>query len=173
MSDAKTAFENVRQAFLSREPGRAIGRGLPVGDFLEAHRWELLREEPGKMRLGIHMPAHVRNAMGQLFGGFTPTYVDLIAILTCRAARAESENRNWIVTKSMQVEYIEPVMDGFADIKPGAFGHAPATRRIGERRSGAASSPPGMRWSANVQGTDPPRACATRRPAVRPSSWKP
>ena len=113
MSDAKTAFENVRQAFLSREPGRAIGRGLPVGDFLEAHRWELLREEPGKMRLGIHMPAHVRNAMGQLFGGFTPTYVDLIAILTCRAARAESENRNWIVTKSMQVEYIEPVMDDF------------------------------------------------------------
>jgi len=113
MNDAKTSFENVRQAFLSRETGRAIGRGLPVGDFLEAHRWELLREEPGKIRLGIHMPAHVRNAMGQLFGGFTPTYVDLIAILTCRAARAESENINWIVTKSMQVEYIEPVMDGF------------------------------------------------------------
>jgi acyl-coenzyme A thioesterase PaaI-like protein len=107
------AFAQVRQAFGQRQPGRAIGRGFAIGDFLEAYDWEVLEEGPGELRLRCRLPARVTNPLGQLFGGFTPTYIDLIALLTCRAGRSEDENRAWIATRSMQIEYVEPLQDGF------------------------------------------------------------
>ena len=76
--------EPVARSWTTTEPGRVIGRGHPAGDFLEAWAWDLLEEDEGHIRVLAHLPDHVRNPRGQVFGGFTPTYVDLIALLTVR-----------------------------------------------------------------------------------------
>jgi acyl-coenzyme A thioesterase PaaI-like protein len=98
------------------EAGRLIGRGHPAGDFLEAYDWEVLEEGPGRLRLSVHIPDHVRNPRGQLFGGFTPTYVDLVALFTFRAGERGGEWRSWLATLRMEVEYLEPVLGDRVEI---------------------------------------------------------
>jgi len=90
-------------------PGRLIGPGHPAGDFLDAPRWEILEEGPGWLRLACPLPERVRNPRGQLFGGFAPTYVDLIALLTLRAGARREERPAWLATVSMRLDYYEPV----------------------------------------------------------------
>ena len=85
-----------------------IGRGHPAGDFLEAHEWRVLAREPGRYLLDAHLPAHVRNPRGTMFGGFIPTYVDLVAIYTARALFPEADG---FITVSLHVDYLEPVVD--------------------------------------------------------------
>src|SRR3954468_19112206 len=94
------------------EPGRLVGRGHPAGDFLEAWAWDVLEEGDGYVRVSAHVPDHVRNPRGQLFGGFTPTYVDLVALFTIRAGpeRLTGGPRNWLGTTSMRLDYFEPVV---------------------------------------------------------------
>ena len=116
MSERKKPGEvspEVRRAFEARPPGRLLNRGHPIGDFLEAHEWDLLEERRGFLRLRIHLPAHVRNPRGQLFGGFTPTYVDLIALLTCRTGESADAPRHWLATMNMHVDYLDPITDDF------------------------------------------------------------
>ena len=95
------------------EPGRLVGRGHPAGDFLEAWKWEILDEAVGRIRVRAHLPQHVKNPRGQLFGGFTPTYVDLIALFTTRAGPERVRPRtpgSWMATTSMRVDYFEPII---------------------------------------------------------------
>jgi acyl-coenzyme A thioesterase PaaI-like protein len=97
-------------AWAAPEPGRLVGRGHPAGDFLEAHAWEIVDEDEGFLRLDVHLPDQVKNPRGQLFGGFTPTYVDLVALFTVRAGPArQSGPRVWLATTSMRLDYFEPV----------------------------------------------------------------
>ena len=72
----------------------------------------MLEESEGGLRIGAHLPAHVRNPRGQLFGGFTPTYVDLVALFTVRAGtpRQAGEFRTWLATTNMRVDYFEPIV---------------------------------------------------------------
>lgn len=95
-----------------REPGRLIGRGHPAGDFLEAWAWDVRYEARGELRLDAHLPGHVRNPRGQLFGGFTPTYVDLVSLLTVRAGiePGTREHGSWLATSSMHIDYFEPIL---------------------------------------------------------------
>ena len=104
--------EPIARPWASPEPGRLVGRGHPAGDFLEAWAWDLLEEGDGYVRVSAHLPDHVRNPRGQLFGGFTPTYVDLIALFTVRsrAQRVEQRGRQWLATTSMRVDYFEPIV---------------------------------------------------------------
>jgi acyl-coenzyme A thioesterase PaaI-like protein len=98
------------RAWTTREPGRLIGRGHPAGDFLEAYDWMLLVEEPGHLRVQCNLPQHVRNPRGQLFGGFTPTYVDMIALMTVHAGEDRAARpRTWLATINMRVDYFEPI----------------------------------------------------------------
>jgi acyl-coenzyme A thioesterase PaaI-like protein len=101
-------------AWRTAEPGRLVGRGHPAGDFLEAYDWEVLHEEVGYLRVSAHVPEHVKNPRGQLFGGFTPTYVDLIALFTCRAGPERQAPRDpmrqWMATTSMRLDYFEPIV---------------------------------------------------------------
>src|SRR5258706_12978389 len=81
----------------SPEPGRLIGRGHPAGDFLEAWAWDVLEEGDGVLRILAHLPNQVRNPRGQLFGGVTPTYVDLVSLFAARsrAQRAAQPEPRW------------------------------------------------------------------------------
>src|SRR3954451_5408218 len=95
------------------EPGRLVGRGHPAGEFLEAWKWDVLDEDVGRLRVVAHLPEHVKNPRGQLFGGFTPTYVDLIALFTTRAGPDRRKPRtpgSWMATTSMRVDYFEPIV---------------------------------------------------------------
>jgi acyl-coenzyme A thioesterase PaaI-like protein len=75
----------------------------------------VLDERDGYLRLGVHLPDTVKNPRGQLFGGFTPTYVDLVALFTVRAgperhARMTSGTSGWLATTNMRVDYFEPIV---------------------------------------------------------------
>src|SRR5262249_9158833 len=80
-------------------------------DFLEAYDWKVLEEDAGFLRIRAHVPERVKNPRGQLFGGFTPTYVDLVALFTVRAGeqRVEQRFRTWLATTNMRVDYFEPI----------------------------------------------------------------
>jgi acyl-coenzyme A thioesterase PaaI-like protein len=110
--DPTSSFPLAVQAWRQRAPGRLIGKGHPAGDFLEAYEWQVLAEAPGRLRIRAHLPEHVRNPRGQLFGGFTPTYVDLVALFTVRAGPPGEERRfdSWLATTNMRVDYFEPIV---------------------------------------------------------------
>jgi acyl-coenzyme A thioesterase PaaI-like protein len=91
-------------------PGRVIGRGHPAGDFLEAYEWKVIDQRPGYLKLDVHLPAHLRNPRGDLFGGYTPTYVDMVALRTVVSARAPGDATTWLITMSMRVDYLAPIL---------------------------------------------------------------
>src|SRR5919112_62742 len=98
--------EAAMRAWTAPPPGRLLGKGHAAGDFLEAWAWDLLEEGPGHLRLEAHLPDHVRNPRGQLFGGFTPTYVDLVALFTVRAGPGRLDftgPRYWLATTNMRI----------------------------------------------------------------------
>ena len=101
--------EALRRLTADLPPGRLMGRGHAAGDFLEAYEWEVLEESPGVLRVACHLPEHTKNPRGQLFGGFTPTYVDLVSLYTVRAGRPRDE-MGWMATTNMRIDYFEPVM---------------------------------------------------------------
>jgi len=107
-----------RRAWAERKPGQLIGRGHPAGDFLEAYDWELLEEGAGLLRIRAGLPDHVKNPRGQLFGGFTPTYVDLVALFTVRAGEPSGQGfRSWLATTNMRIDYFEPIMGPYFEIQ--------------------------------------------------------
>ncbi len=82
-----------------------------AGDFLEAYEWRVLERSPGFLRIDAHLPDHVKNPRGQLFGGFTPTYVDMVALFTVRGPASPEEPWNyWLATTNMRIDYFEPVL---------------------------------------------------------------
>ena len=111
MSRARREHPAFIRAWASREPGQLLGKGHPAGDFLQAHEWKVLEERQGFLKIRAHLPHHVRNPRGQLFGGFTPTYVDLLALFTVRAgeSRVEERFRTWLATTNMRVDFFEPI----------------------------------------------------------------
>jgi acyl-coenzyme A thioesterase PaaI-like protein len=103
-------MESVR-AWKEIEPGRLIGKGHPAGDLLEAYEWRVLGEREGYLKLDVHLPDQVKNPLGQLFGGFTPTYVDLAAVFTVYAGQDRTAFfKGWLATTNMRIDYFEPIM---------------------------------------------------------------
>ncbi len=99
--------------WVSRDPDRLIEPGHNAGDFLDAPNWRLLEESTGFIKVEATMPERLKNPRGQLFGGFTPTYVDLISLLTVRAGpqRTNPEtDREWLSTINMRVDYLAPLV---------------------------------------------------------------
>jgi acyl-coenzyme A thioesterase PaaI-like protein len=113
VSDIDAQFaETLRRAWADVPPDRLVGRGHPAGDFLEAYDWVVLERGVGFLRLDVGLPAHVKNPRGQLFGGFTPTYVDLVALFTTHAGESWPEGQpvNWLATTNMRLDYFEPIV---------------------------------------------------------------
>lgn len=111
--DVPPSIDVQSHPWVAPPPGRLIGKGHPAGDFLEAWAWHVLEERPGHLRIEAHLPDRVKNPRGQLFGGFTPTYVDLVALFTVRAGpdRTRTDQpRGWLATTNMRVDYFEPIL---------------------------------------------------------------
>jgi len=112
MDTARSTDRPRLPPWASPPPGRLIGRGHPAGDFLEAWAWDLVVSEPGHLRLRSHLPDHVKNPRGQLFGGFTPAYVDLVALFTARLGHPGGGRAAgpWLATTNMAIDYFEPIV---------------------------------------------------------------
>lgn len=83
--------------------------GHCAGDLLEAPTWNVLEEAEGLIVIDAHIPDQVLNPRQQLFGGFTGTYVDMVAIYTLRTLYPSRE-QFWITTINMRIDYLEPVL---------------------------------------------------------------
>ena len=101
--------KQVERPWFPAPPGRLLGRGHPAGEFLQAYDWPVLEHEPGRFRIEARLVPHVRNARGHLFGGFTPAYVDLLAVRTVHTLLQGSYRG--LSTVNMRVDYFDPVAD--------------------------------------------------------------
>jgi len=90
-----------------KRPDQFVDRGHPAGDFLEAYDWKVLEREVGRYRIDAHLPQKCKNPRGALFGGFTPTYIDLLAVYTVRSRFPDGDYM--ILTLNMRVDYLAPV----------------------------------------------------------------
>jgi acyl-coenzyme A thioesterase PaaI-like protein len=99
--------QDIPRPWLPAPSGCFIGRGHPAGDFLEAHEWRVLEHEPGRYRVEVLLVDRVKNPRGHLYGGFTPTYVDLVAVRTAQTV-FDGTTRG-MATVNMRVDYFEPV----------------------------------------------------------------
>lgn len=102
-SDSQSATENNEKPIFMR-PGHC------AGDLVEAHKWIICREEPGLVELDVHLPQRLLNPRGQLFGGFTGTYVDIVSIYTVRTLFSDKSTFSWASTVNMRIDYLQPVL---------------------------------------------------------------
>lgn len=92
-------------------PGQLIAPGHAAGDFLGAPTWRIVDRRPGLLRVDVHLPDALKNPQGQLFGGFTPTYVDMVSLFTARTDAAPDAPQNWLTTINMRCDYFEPIVN--------------------------------------------------------------
>lgn len=83
--------------------------GHCAGDLLEAPDWHVIREAEGLVEIDAHLPGQVLNPRQQLFGGFTGTYVDMVALYTIRTLFPTRDDY-WITTINMRIDYLDPVL---------------------------------------------------------------
>jgi acyl-coenzyme A thioesterase PaaI-like protein len=100
--------EYVRAIWKNPEPGRLMGPGHPAGDLLDGPDWRVIEESAGRLVVDVPLVDRARNFRSQLFGGFAPAYIDLIALRTVSAGTGE-RSHGWLVTLSLHVEFFEPV----------------------------------------------------------------
>lgn len=89
------------------QPGQLIGRGHCAGDLIEAYKWKVIEEREGFLRIRAGVPPRVQNLRRHLFSGFTPTYVDLVALRTLRTTHPPVAQP---ATVSMRLDYFEPIV---------------------------------------------------------------
>ena len=87
--------------------GRLVNKGHSAGDILEAYEWEVLERAPGLLRVRCGLPSNLLNPRQQLFGGFTGTYVDFVALHTRRGD--PTSPRGFQSTINMRCDYFEPI----------------------------------------------------------------
>lgn len=119
MSDEGNGTESVvadgARPWAATEPGQLVGKGHGAGDILEAWRWRVLEREAGRLTVEAPLPERLKNPQGQLFGGFTTTYIDFVALHTVHAAdgddRDPSSPRDWLTTLNLRCDYFEPIVE--------------------------------------------------------------
>lgn len=92
-------------------PPAFVRPGHCAGDFLESSQWKLIKEEPGLVELDIHLPSRVLNPYGELYGGFTGTYVDMVAVYTLKTLFTGKLGLLRTSTVNMRMDYLEPIVE--------------------------------------------------------------
>ena len=104
--------DDARPRFLPSDPTKLMGQGHGPGDFVEAYRWEVVSESVGHLGVIAVVPDRALNPSGVLFGGFTGTYVDLMALHTVRSGPSRLDPtapRPRLLTVDMNLSYIAAV----------------------------------------------------------------
>lgn len=84
-----------------------IGPGHAAGDILGAPDWKVLERSDGRLRVEAPLLDRLKNPVGQLFGGFTTTYVDLMSVM---AAHTDNDRDAWLTTINIRCDFIEPIV---------------------------------------------------------------
>ncbi|MEM7322710.1 MAG: PaaI family thioesterase [Actinomycetota bacterium] len=98
--------------WVTDDPDRLVRKGHGAGDVLEAWRWRVLRRDVGLLEVEAHLPEGLKNPQGQLFGGFTTTYVDFVSLHTVHSldpGRDPTSPKDWLTTINMRCDYFEPI----------------------------------------------------------------
>ncbi|HLK36887.1 MAG TPA: hotdog domain-containing protein [Polyangiaceae bacterium] len=98
----------VRAIWGNPQPGRLMGPGHPAGDLLHAPEWIVREETAGRIVVVAPLVPAVQNFRGHLFGGFAPTYVDLLSLRTVSAG-PDAKVHGWLLTLNIHVDFFEPV----------------------------------------------------------------
>lgn len=107
------AVEDYDRPWAVVDPGRLVGRGHGAGDVLEAWKWTVLEKSPGLLVVEAHLPDGLKNPKGQLFGGFTATYVDFVSLHTVHTLdpdRDPTSSAYFLSTINLRCDYFEPIM---------------------------------------------------------------
>ena len=99
----------TRTVWGNPEPGRLMGPGHPAGDLLNGPDWRIVEETEGRFVVDVPLVPHAKNYGGHLFGGFAPTYIDLVALRTVSAGRSLDVPHGWLLTLGIRVDFFEPV----------------------------------------------------------------
>ena len=103
-----SSAETMLRKWATDDPERVIGRGHPIGDFLDAFDWLILSRSPGCMRIRARMPDRVMNPRGDLFGGFTPTYVDFFGLHVFHTLRVTT----YVLTRCLKDGFVDAFFGG-------------------------------------------------------------
>lgn len=106
--------EPTDRPWAATEVGQLVSKGHSAGDVLEAWKWKILDEQRGLLVIEAHLPDRLKNPQGQLFGGFTPTYVDFVSLYTVHTGDADRDPttpRSWLSTINMRCDYFEPIVE--------------------------------------------------------------
>lgn len=99
-----------RRAWDEAPPGHLLGPGHHIGDLLDAPAWQLLEQTDSRLVVLATLPKRMQNYRGQLFGGFTGTYVDFIALGCVRQRFTSAEKQLFgLTTLNMHIDYFAPV----------------------------------------------------------------
>jgi acyl-coenzyme A thioesterase PaaI-like protein len=100
-----------RRAWDESAPGRLLGPGHRIADFLDAPSWRVREQGGGRLVVQATLPRELQNYRGQLFGGFTGAYVDFIGLALVRQQLSVQERAVFgLTTLNMRIEYYEPVV---------------------------------------------------------------
>jgi acyl-coenzyme A thioesterase PaaI-like protein len=108
-----TSGSDANRPWADTEVGQLVAKGHGAGDVLEAWKWKILDESPGLLIVEAHLPDQLKNPQGQLFGGFTPTYVDFVSLYTVHTGSGDNDptsERHWLTTINMRCDYYEPIV---------------------------------------------------------------
>lgn len=78
-------------------------------------RWRVLEESPGHVRIEVPLLDRLRNRRQQLFGGYTPAYVDMLAFRVARSG-THDESDTFFATTSMRIDYLEAITEDTFEI---------------------------------------------------------
>lgn len=96
----------------------STARGTPspapmsmIGAHFDVENWKVLSEEPRYIRVEVPLHPRLKNPLGQLFGGFTPAYADMLAARVIRSSdKSLSDSPIWYATTGLRVDYLEPIV---------------------------------------------------------------
>jgi acyl-coenzyme A thioesterase PaaI-like protein len=85
----------------------------PMGSIaaqFDVANWKVLSEQPGFVRVDVPLHPWLRNPLGQLFGGFTASYADMLTFRVARSGDLTTrDSSSWYATTGMRVDYLEPI----------------------------------------------------------------
>jgi acyl-coenzyme A thioesterase PaaI-like protein len=85
----------------------------PMGSIaaqFDVPNWKVLSEQPGYVRVDVPLHPWLRNPLGQLFGGFTGSYADMLTYRVARSGDPTARDASsWYATTGMRVDYLEPI----------------------------------------------------------------
>jgi acyl-coenzyme A thioesterase PaaI-like protein len=83
-----------------------------IGTHFDVANWKTLAEASGFVRVEIPLLPWLKNPLGQLFGGFTPAFADILAARVVRSGGSiPKDSAIWYATTGMRVDYLEPIVN--------------------------------------------------------------